>query len=1112
MTNANEYSSAVELTHRTLELLKYIGGYNEGRPTGEGISVEIVLMPDLLLDFRSRYLNDFNRTTCSVGGRAARAACALLHLQSNEDQLFRCKLLTRTGNLGTLLLSNEFADTPASDIFESACRPYVLQREREPRCAIRYFVDAQGRLVLESNGQVNVSEMIRSSDPSDEHELRAADIDNSPKLSEFLRRADSIYFSSFRSQGYLLLFKSLIQLLTDTKTESNAHVFTDVARLHQAPEGGALPSFINYLKEVRGDRSVLDKMAGIFIPTDAGEYFSSLVKQKLCKCSKELNVPLIVYGDERGVSVHWPSGKELVSVEGSLVDFSREDVPERFKAGMVLAYAVGRAIDRLGKVNSDLHMHLRQQWGDVASEDFWKNVVKYGLALGAAQSQPGNNFASLRDLFNTVGDFADMCYPQEVSFSTEPFDAIAKNHRNFFSGRSLINYASDLVRAAGYRRIKAFQQYEKAFICSEHKCTPCAKKGKESEAYAAVLIDLDSTLLNSTEQRNQCLRSVMEHLADPDRAERGSHVPIKSIKLLGRAEDREKLLDFFQRYVYDLWPLYKKWTNEDFRQQWNTEGWYVTLAALLKYPKLFDEISRVEKTCGNVREIDRMTLLEKCANSESHLRDMFSTARDEVRRDHMSFVTHAIHVFSKGRMSLYKEAFDFLETMNQLPGIRLYIVSEGIPESQWMKVQNTGLAEYIPRGRVLTTGHAAEPTELNMTLNRARTAVSERKQTLDAEQKHLASMVLLFAELDNAFEILNGQGIDVDKRFRDRIEKFINDRKKNLISRQVRVQNEMDLLNHRMDCLDCLAAIVDRMREKRRVTFYAGVFRAILHDPISPRDQLILWDKLVSDSPSREKMKFAMIGDRNKNDIVPPQELLGKENILTIRMLSEKYFEEDGESQQTATYTVNTLAQAKAILLSRVAWEGIKCTFEPPFFNYFVVTDPKEREQKPRSNEDAPKIGIDHVLFGIDMVEYSLIHRVFASILCEFLRKEVALKNEDVARIIFDIVCDERHPQCIRRSMLTISMIVKGNAFDTFSLDTRPKLLTRLINGTKLAVQLGAPAQPAENYRFFHKAVELSMEVIKLLQNHSDRNIFTIASGGYVDIMRDIKKYRFGEA
>ncbi len=587
-------------------------------------------------------------------------------------------------------------------------------------------------------------------------------------------------------------------------------------------------------------------------------------------------------------------------------------------------------------------------------------------------------------------------------------------------------------------------------------------------------------------------------------------MPVKSIRLQKGAADRETLLDIFQRYVYDLWPLYKKWTNEDFRQQWNTEGWYVTLAALLKDHRLFEGISRVEKACREGRKINHATL-EECASNESSLRNIFSTASDEVRRDHMSFVTHAIHLFSQGRMSLYKEASDFLETMSQLPGIRLYIVSEGYPEAQWMKVQNTGVADYIPRGRVLTTGHAAEPTELILTLERARTAVKERKQTLNAEQQQLKYMMSSLSELGDEIDIMAGQGIRMDERVRDMIKKLINDRRSDLIVRRAEAQSEMNLLIHRENCLDCVEAIVDRMREKKRVTFYAGVIRAIFHDPISPRDQLVSWDKLVSDSPSREKIKFAMIGDRNRNDIIPPQELLGKERVLTIRMLSEKYFDEDDQPPQPATYTVSTLAQAKAILLSRVAWDGIRCTAEPPFFNYVVAADREESEHKPKSSEDEQKIGIVHVLFGVDMAEYSLIHRVFASILCEFLRRATKIECQNIAKIILDMACAETHPQCIRRSILTICAIVKGNAFDAFTPDMKGELLARLVKGATLAVKLGATAQMPQNYRFFHKAVELSMEVLETLRASSDRNLRPIANDGYGAIKKDIEKYGFGK-
>jgi len=73
------------------------GHESKGKPTGEGVPVDIVTLPDLLFDF-GRCTSTTGGRPCSIGGRAALAACSLLHLLSREDHTFRCRLLTKTGN------------------------------------------------------------------------------------------------------------------------------------------------------------------------------------------------------------------------------------------------------------------------------------------------------------------------------------------------------------------------------------------------------------------------------------------------------------------------------------------------------------------------------------------------------------------------------------------------------------------------------------------------------------------------------------------------------------------------------------------------------------------------------------------------------------------------------------------------------------------------------------------------------------------------------------------------------------------------------------------------------------------------------------------------------
>jgi hypothetical protein len=124
--------SVVEAIHTQLECLKYVGTIRENTPTGEGTPVSILLMPDLVFDFRAYNLRaQPARKVCAVGGRAARIACALLHLQDEDDATYHVHLLTETGNLGRLLLENEFTEAKSN---RPSSRPPGASIGNIPRC------------------------------------------------------------------------------------------------------------------------------------------------------------------------------------------------------------------------------------------------------------------------------------------------------------------------------------------------------------------------------------------------------------------------------------------------------------------------------------------------------------------------------------------------------------------------------------------------------------------------------------------------------------------------------------------------------------------------------------------------------------------------------------------------------------------------------------------------------------------------------------------------------------------------------------------------------------------------------------------------------------------
>src|ERR1035438_1505069 len=103
---------AVELIHRQLECLKYMAGLKEITvdsstsparrkvPSGHGIDVSVVLLPDILLDVRMEDDKPVPEKAFALGGRAARMACTLLHLLGEDEGTYQVHLLTKTAKVG----------------------------------------------------------------------------------------------------------------------------------------------------------------------------------------------------------------------------------------------------------------------------------------------------------------------------------------------------------------------------------------------------------------------------------------------------------------------------------------------------------------------------------------------------------------------------------------------------------------------------------------------------------------------------------------------------------------------------------------------------------------------------------------------------------------------------------------------------------------------------------------------------------------------------------------------------------------------------------------------------------------------------------------------------
>ena len=129
-----------------------------------------------------------------------------------------------------------------------------------------------------------------------------------------------------------------------------------------------------------------------------------------------------------------------------------------------------------------------------------------------------------------------------------------------------------------------------------NRCEDCPSKTHSDEFIGAVMIDLDGTLMNSTEQRN---RGLTLALGDLNRSlvKLQESRTIKWLADFALKESTEASVRFFADFVYDNWRAFLNLgIQDDFRQDWNLPGWYamyILLASREEYNKYTPEFAEL---------------------------------------------------------------------------------------------------------------------------------------------------------------------------------------------------------------------------------------------------------------------------------------------------------------------------------------------------------------------------------------------------------------------------------------------------------------------------------------------------------------------------------------
>lgn len=923
---------AANQVHRQLELLKYLGGRDRrNRPSGEGLRIDILLLPDLLIDFHQYNLSE-SRNVCAVGGRAARLACALLHLASDDDATFGVHLLAKTGPLGYELLRQQF-DVGESKRSALLCFDTVNVRKGEPRCAI-----------LQARGGSP-----ESGAPVRDMELSREDLHREP-IPSVLDRVSSIYFSSITTPD----FEGLFSGIKDRMDPARQVLFLDITR--GAKHG---PHHLRRCLEML--RSKEELPVKLFVNDEMQKHLLEAAgKHRLSQLCHEEEIAIVRYG-RQGLRYLDERGKIPAKWDGVPLDFSQDGIPERFKAGVLLAASLYRRVElppEKGDPNAQTLKDLADEWHEHGNP--WQTILEYGVRVASAEPDQAGGHATMRSVVKGCPDHD--CSDFEGIGSGE---AIKTRYEDSCHGRILIvdndTMSPYIARLAALRRLDAVADLKLA-RCNLNlpRCEDCPAS-KDTGAGAAVMIDLDGTLMDSTAERNRGLAVALEQLSSV--AQWPPSYPVD--------RDVSTEVGFFSRYVYDNWELFRNCKFGDFRQEWNHPGWYAMYILLLTQEQWYARIKQATKEPRLRHPLHEAEWIR-------HLAEEYHRALNDYQAD----IEKAREAFRKVPLLPFKEARDLLRSLIKC-GFDIYIVSEGQPEAQLDKIHRTGLDEFFDRRRVLTTGDAASPEDEIEALRREETQLRRRKSELLRQRGVCVSQRATLSVLELAVE-----------QTKCTAKRELTRQNRKLGRRYRRIERRLDDVGRYLRLAEFARLVLKRMSAKSGPPFYAAVVRAILRDRENPLRVLTSFRQLMEPLPpdKRVKIKFAMVGDRAKKDIAPPVELLGPTNVLTIRLASGKYHDERADDS-SSLLVAQTLAQVKLLLLCRETWcrddvVRVRCPDDPPIFDWTVHT--AEREYFPKWEDESDRgVGINWINRALAMPgdQYHVVPNICAGILAEYIQR-----------------------------------------------------------------------------------------------------------------------------
>jgi len=508
---------------------------------------------------------------------------------------------------------------------------------------------------------------------------------------------------------------------------------------------------------------------------------------------------------------------------------------------------------------------------------------------------------------------------------------------------------------------------------------------------------------------------------------------------------------FFNRCIYDCWPFFQALDLGDFRQEWNSPRWYVIYIAL--HTQEGSPLTRaIEREIGEAQDNDnqiddkkerRFTRrsFEKSDGDDLRRRKEvkdFLDVFDRVAQACKPAIDRARKAFGEVEMHAFKEARDLLESLRHTGAFYLYILSEGDPKTQRSKLERTGLDKFFDAQYVLTTGDAAEPVEERKGLIAEKARLEAAAVDIRDDQKKHDERVRDIGRLedrvrsimDNVSAREHGGSDDHRRNAKDtdQVAGVFQKEREAWSAEGAKLYQKQRLIDRQWGVLEFAKLVLDRMAYKGGRSFYAAAIRAVLRNPHAALDKLKSFTELVEGGDPKATLKFAMVGDRPDNDINPVVELLGSKFVLTFRFESAAHYEKS-PGANPPMFAIQTLAQSKALLLSKKTWNMVDCAGDPDVFGWKILTEDRDEEYLPKKpDEDPAKVGVALILEGCQMDTrlYPTIRKICSGILAENFSTDIFDMRETVLAPYLQKGEDYLSEDNRRRRIRLLSAVAQG--------------------------------------------------------------------------------------